>query len=142
MDSIIVGVDGSDSARAALAWAIDEARHHDASVTAVLVAEPPYLYGSELPYAVTDDTIEQARAELDDIVAEVTADLGAVTVGARVESGDPRRVLRELSQQADHLVVGTRGHSEVVGLLLGSVSQYLATHSACPVTLVRGADDR
>jgi nucleotide-binding universal stress UspA family protein len=142
MDSIIVGVDGSDSAKEALAWAIDEARHHDASVTAVLVAEPPYLYGSELPYTVTDDTIEQARAELDDIIAEVAGDLGTVTLGARVETGDPRRVLRELSQQADHLVVGTRGHSEVIGLLLGSVSQYLATHSACPVTLVRGARQR
>lgn len=61
-----------------------------------------------------------------------------VDVERRVEvSGDPRENLRELSSDVDLLVVGSRGHGGIQGLVLGSVGQYLVTHAHCPVTIVR-----
>lgn len=145
MDDILVGVDGSEAAAQALRWAVAEARCHHAGLTVVLVAEPAYLYGGELPYGTTGaDLQEEAATELEAIVDGVMADLagdqppdGEAPLQRRVETGDPRRVLRDLSAEVDLLVVGARGHSEVAGLLLGSVGQYLATHADCPVTIVR-----
>ncbi len=136
MDGILVGVDGSEAAGQALRWAVEEARCHDAGLTVVLVAEPAYLYGSELPYGMQGTDLHDAAAkELEAIVSGVAA--GDVAMARRVEIGDPRRVLRELSADADLLVVGSRGHGELAGLVLGSVGQYLVTHARCPVTVVR-----
>lgn len=108
--SVIVGVDGSDAARDALRWAIGEACCRGARLTAVLIAEPAYLYRGELPYSVDwDGTLVRARDELAHVVEEVTDDLDDDTIEQRVESGDPRRVLRDLSSGADPLIVGSRG---------------------------------
>ena len=52
--------------------------------------------------------------------------------------GDPARVLLEAAHDADVLVAGSRGHSGVASLLLGSVSQHCAHHAPCPVVIVRG----
>ena len=51
--------------------------------------------------------------------------------------GMPREVLEEISGQTELLVVGTRGLGAVMGVLLGSVSQHLVAHAACPVVVVR-----
>lgn len=135
MERILVGIDGSQASEQALRWAVTEARSHNARLTVVLVAEPGYLYGSEMP--PQDDTVEEAEAELAALADRVLEDERHVVAERRVELGDPRRVLRDLSRDADLLVVGSRGHGELAGLLLGSVSQYLATHAHCPVTVVR-----
>lgn len=118
MDEILVGVDGSEAAEHALRWAMEEARCHDAGPTAALVAEPAYLYGSELPYGMRgSDMTEEATKELEAIVAGVVAGLpsddaadGDLALTRKVEIGDPCRVLRELSAETDLLVfvrVGT-----------------------------------
>jgi nucleotide-binding universal stress UspA family protein len=46
-------------------------------------------------------------------------------------------VLTEQSKNASLIVVGSRGHGEFAGMLLGSVSEFLATHARCPVLVVR-----
>lgn len=136
MERVLVGVDGSEAAEGALRWALDEARCHGAKLDIVLVAEP--VVPSGMPYPTRrDDAFEDAESELARIVEDVVGEESQVPVETRVAAGDPRQVLRELSTDVDLLVVGSRGHGAVAGLLLGSVSQYLVTHAECPVTVVR-----
>jgi nucleotide-binding universal stress UspA family protein len=52
-------------------------------------------------------------------------------------SGHPAPILVEASKGADLLVVGSRGHGEFVGMLLGSVSEHCAMNAHCPVLVHR-----
>jgi nucleotide-binding universal stress UspA family protein len=61
---------------------------------------------------------------------------GVVFVPVVVE-GRAADVLVEASRGADLLAVGSRGHGEVAGLLVGSVSEHCATHAHSPVLVVR-----
>ena len=143
IERIVVGVDGSDSSRKALAWAYDEAGHHGASLVVVTTWHPPALpmtppYGSIPP----DDYEAQPRREALELLERFTSELvpkdPAVDVRTSVEEGkNPAEVLIERSKEADLVVVGSRGHGGFVGMLLGSVSQHLVAHADCPVVVVR-----
>ena len=60
-----------------------------------------------------------------------------IEVTSRVVQGHPAPILVEASKGADLLVVGSRGHGEFVGMLIGSVSEYCATNAHCPVLVHR-----
>jgi nucleotide-binding universal stress UspA family protein len=70
-------------------------------------------------------------------VAPVAEAFPAVAIRTRVVEGNPALALVEASRHAGLLVVGSRGHAEFSGLLLGSVSQHCAAHAACPVLIYR-----
>lgn len=55
-----------------------------------------------------------------------------------VVQGPPPVVLVDASRRARLLVVGSRGHGELAGMVIGSVSQHCVTHAHCPVVVVRG----
>jgi nucleotide-binding universal stress UspA family protein len=65
-----------------------------------------------------------------------------VKIEQRVIQGAPAAVLVEESQDADLLIVGSRGHGGFAQLLLGSVSQQCAHHSECPVVIVHAKRER
>jgi nucleotide-binding universal stress UspA family protein len=140
--SIVIGVDGSDSSRAALHWAHDEAAHHGASLTVVTAWHLPTLpmtppYGS-LPEAGYESQPKQNALEvLERLVAALEVREPAVDVRSSIEEGSPAKVLIERSKECDLLVVGHRGREGFAGMLLGSVSQHLVTHAHCPVVVVR-----
>jgi nucleotide-binding universal stress UspA family protein len=139
---IIVGVDGSDSSRAALRWAYDEAAHHGASLNAVTVWHAPVLpmnppYGSLPPEGYESQPARDAADVLERLIADLEDRKPAVDVRASINQGNPAKVLIELSGGADLVVVGSRGHGGFAGMLLGSVSQHLVAHAACPVVVVR-----
>ncbi|GAA4971029.1 universal stress protein [Kineococcus glutinatus] len=139
---IVVGVDGSDSSRAALRWAYDEAAHHGASLTAVAAWHPPALpmtppYGAVPPEGYGDQPRQEALDLLDRFTGALAPRTPAVDVRTSVEEGNPAAVLIERSGEADLLVVGSRGHGGFAGMLLGSVSQHLVAHAHCPVVVVR-----
>jgi nucleotide-binding universal stress UspA family protein len=140
--AIVVGVDGSDSSRAALQWAHDEAAHHGASLTVVaawhlptLPMAPPYGSMPEEGYDAQPKT--NALALLDSLVAALEVKEPAVDVRTSIVEGSPAKVLIGRSGECDLLVVGSRGREGFAGMLLGSVSQHVVAHAQCPVVVVK-----
>lgn len=140
---IVVGVDGSESARDALAWALAEARLRGVPVRVVCAWSVPVpVYGGPF-VAVPDPTVTPSFEDaVRKTVAESIDALGEAADGIEVEQlvveGAAAQVLVEAAAAADLLVVGSRGHGGFAGLLLGSVSQQAAQHATCPVVIVRG----
>jgi len=143
INRIVVGVDGSESSRAALTWAYNEAAHHGASLTAVTTWRAPTNLPMSPPYgSIPDKDYEsQPRRDALALLEQSTAGLDtrdpAVDVRTSIEEGHPTEVLIERSREADLLVVGSRGYGGFKGMLLGSISQQLVAHAECPVVVVR-----
>lgn len=144
---IVVGVDGSSSARKALKWAVAEADAWGAEITAV--AAVPMASGAGalawLPAAVDrDQVLADVRAGLDRAVAEAVEGYPGVTVRRHALDGNAAQLMAEFSTAVDLIVVGSRGRGGFSGLLLGSTSQGVLSHAACPVMVVpsRTSDDR
>jgi nucleotide-binding universal stress UspA family protein len=139
---IVVGVDWSDSSRAALHWAYDEATHHAASLTLVTTWHRPPLptppgFGSAPPEGYPTLPKGDALAMLEQLTAGLDARDPAVDVRTSIEEGNPAKVLIERSKEVDLVVVGARGKGGFAGMLLGSVSQHLVAHAHCPVVVIR-----
>ena len=144
---IVVGVDSSEGAKAALRFALEEAKFRQARLRAVhswqfghigalgIEAHAPVV-GADL-----SDVRRTAEAALDATLDEAVPDAEGVAIERRVVEGGPATVLVDESRNADLLVVGSRGHGGFAGLLLGSVSQQCAHHAACPVVIVRAAEE-
>ena len=91
-----------------------------------------------VPWPENVDFEADARTMLEESVDQVLgADHGA-EVAQRVVQGHPAPALEDASRNEALLVVGSRGHGEFAGMLLGSVSEFLATHAHCPIVIVRG----
>jgi nucleotide-binding universal stress UspA family protein len=136
--TIVVGVDGSHESKQALRWALGEARVRGARIVALRAwVYPALAAGGLIP--VTADLVEQLSAneqkELAATVEEVAGE-SDVEVEQVVVEDAPARALVAASEDADLLVVGTRGHGGFSGLVLGSVSQQCAHHASCPVVIV------
>jgi nucleotide-binding universal stress UspA family protein len=140
---IVVGVDGSECSKTALAWALNQARWSGARVEAVCTWQEPAMYGftyatapgvfeGESLSALTGKILQETIAEVSGRVAGATA----VDVVPMVVEGPPAMVLLRIAAGAELLVVGSRGHGAFSGMLLGSVSQHCVQHAPCPVAVV------
>lgn len=136
MQKIVVGVDGSESAKQAVEWALAHASAEDVVVIAHTWSIPA-MSGYELPAANLGDFEVAARRLVSDLAAEIETSDGP-TIETEARSGHAGLRLTELSTDADMVVVGSRGYGGFRGLLLGSVSTYLVHHAKCPVVVVRG----
>ena len=139
---IVVGVDGSECAKAALRWAMTQARLTGASVEAVHAWHAPGTSGAGYGWATAasvGDTFDAEAAKvLDETIAEVSAHLDhPVEVLARAMPGPPSQVLLHAADGASLLVVGSRGRNGLTGMLLGSVSRHCAEHAPCSVVVAR-----
>jgi nucleotide-binding universal stress UspA family protein len=138
---IVVGVDGSRAADAALRWAARQAALTGETVEAVIVWQFPIIGASYgwAGVAVTDGMDLRAIAEktLAEAIDRAVGPESGVSVQRRVVEGYPPSVLVEESADADLLVVGSRGHGTFAEALLGSVSQHCSHHAKCPVVIVR-----
>jgi len=137
---IVVGVDGSTTARVALAWAANEALLRDATLQVVYAFPSPTLVGVNPPadYFATIDA--EARQLVDDEIDKVPA-AGKVANVVRVAVPEaPGAALVAASAKAEMLVVGRRGRGGFSELLLGSVSNQCVHHAHCPVVVVREDD--
>ncbi|WP_104062085.1 universal stress protein [Arthrobacter sp. 4R501] len=133
---IVVGVDGSAPSRLALEWAVNEARLRHGEVKAVTAWQfPPVTVGME--GLVHDPEIfpQAARRLQDEALRRV--DSGGMKVTGDVVQGNTAGVLLKAAENADLVVVGSRGLGGFTGLLLGSISTQLVHHSPSPVLVVR-----
>jgi len=139
MHRIVVGVDGSDNGRRALEWAITEANIRQAHLTVVSAWEiPNVVLSSPVATAAYDDDLwrNAATETVDAVLKSVAADVLPAEIDRRVIEGPPAKVLVDAAEDADMIVVGSRGRGGFAGLLLGSVSQHVAHHARCPVVIV------
>jgi nucleotide-binding universal stress UspA family protein len=131
---VVVGIDGSDHGDAALRWALAEAEAHQGEVTAVFAWEMPFISN---PAAFEKGVLEQQAKNF--LVNRVNSVAPAPRVPLRpvVATGDAAEALVLASQDADLLVLGTRGRALILGLALGGVSVRCAAAARCPVTLIK-----
>ncbi|MFD4469627.1 universal stress protein [Rhodococcus sp. NPDC058505] len=139
---IVVGVDGSDTADAALQWAARTAAAHTAPLHLVAALPTPVVYGGALVASQQfyDDLDAEANRTLTAAAARAREIAPGVEVGTALHHGPPIPALLDRSESARMLVVGSRGLGAVRGALVGSVSTALATHSRCPVVVIPTAD--
>ncbi|MBK3633569.1 universal stress protein [Streptomyces sp. MBT97] len=139
---IVVGVDGSGSSLRAVDWAADEAALRGVPLRLVYASLWERYEGESLAEDVGKPS-EQVRAE--DIVRTAARRAAlrrdGVPVTTAVLPEEPEYALVREGHTACALVLGTRGRSGVVELLLGSVGLAVAAHADCPVIVVRGAHD-
>jgi nucleotide-binding universal stress UspA family protein len=135
---IIVGVDDSPASRAALGWAVDEAARRRCEVVAVHAYEWR-VSGALAPIGgpLADQAREWAETFVSGLVQEVRTGTPGVEVRGKAVLGSPGRALIAASTGATLVVVGSRGRGGFTQLLLGSVSQQVATHAHAPVVVVR-----
>jgi nucleotide-binding universal stress UspA family protein len=134
---VVVGFDGSPSSLDALSWAAQQAERTAASLEVVMCWQWPSSYGWAVPVPEGFDPESEVRGTLDTALASLRNAHSGVAIEGRVVHGHPSPVLVEASKGADLLVVGSRGHSEFVGMVIGSVSEYCAAHAHCPVLVHR-----
>ena len=133
---LVVGVDGSDGSTKALDWAIAEAVRSPASLELVTAWMFPMALG--YVFAKTPDEVRQQVQQTAELsVSHVAAIAPEVSVRSILREAEAGPALVELSTGADLLVVGSRGHSGLHEMLLGSVGTYCARHSHCPIVIVR-----
>jgi nucleotide-binding universal stress UspA family protein len=141
--TIVVGYDGSAEARAAARWALDEAARTGAGVDFCYAIEWPTSVPAAamglIPAGWPDQVTERALRAL---VHEASADAGrthpTVVTQTVVAHATAAVMLCERSAHAALVVLGSRGHSAIAGLL-GSVSVAVSAHAHCSVVVVRGA---
>lgn len=172
---VVVGVDGSRGSRAALHWALQEARLRNLPVHVVLAwryhptgTDPAANTMGALRGPVGDNVVGAPATIASDIGVSERETVGVhrsaaeASVNTLVESvvtaacnrdraehhtetppvtyeaieGHPARVLLDAATPADLLIVGSRGHGELVGVLLGSVSHHVVMRAECPVVVV------
>jgi nucleotide-binding universal stress UspA family protein len=139
MKKIVVGTDGSESARHALEWAYEEARLAAAELVVVHSWEYPYPDVSGSTSDTRDRMRRDAEKELDEAVA-VQAERGradGVIVRKHLVESAPAKALIDESEGADLVVVGSRGRGGFASLLLGSVSRAVVQHAHCPIAVIR-----
>ena len=135
---IVVGVDGSEPSREALEWAADEARLRGVPLTVVHAWSSPWEAWGEVesPPPIGED--ESARREelLEPEIEFLRRSHADVAVEPVVTNDLDAHALIEASDDADLIVVGSRGRGGFAGLLLGSVGQQVVHHARCPVVVI------
>jgi nucleotide-binding universal stress UspA family protein len=135
--TVVVGVDGSPSSKAALRWAAWHAEQLGGTLATLMSWDLPLIYSWEVPDS--DDIAHRTAAGLDEVIAEALADKPDLAVSKNIASGHPARALLDLAEEtgADMIALGNRGHGGFAEALLGSVSQHVVHHARCPVVIVR-----
>jgi nucleotide-binding universal stress UspA family protein len=148
MERILVGVDGSAPSLKAVDFAADLASKYNAELILLTVVPHPspefdpaieeYVRLEHIPVPATELALTTADSVLDNARRKARAK-GAARISAEPSFGDPAQeiITAAWDRQADLIVVGSRGHGRLAGLLLGSVAQKVISLAHCPIGVVR-----
>jgi nucleotide-binding universal stress UspA family protein len=121
---IVVGVDGSDASQKAVAYAAERASMRGVPLIAVYAWMPPLTPGLE--YLWSEELVESQRSAAEEAIAIGTAGLASrypdLEIERRIVQAPPVAALLQAAENADMIVVGSRGRGGISRLLLGSVS--------------------
>lgn len=148
MNRILAAFDGSAGSEKALDFAADLAVKCESDLILLMATtDVPLVFDAEFQSYARSEHFQAGASEL------ALADAEAVLARARMRAqskgvkqisteatlGDPAEQIIALAKdrQVDLVVVGSRGHGQLVGLLIGSVAQKVISHAACPVVVVR-----
>lgn len=139
MKTIVVGVDGSQPAEAALEFAAEEAFLRGSRLVIVCAWDIPFAVDPAvfLQAEMLDGLTADAERLVREAVARVAKLQPKVACEGKAVEGQPAAVLLKEAEHADMMVVGSRGRGGFGSLLLGSVSQQVVHHAPCPVIVVR-----
>lgn len=137
---VVVGVDGSASSQRAAWWAAEEASRRGRPLELVHAYEVLRVAGQ---HALLESSQESAQTRAHALLESVAKDLDGFKGEVRLspEQGLPAAVLLARSHHADLVVVGSRGHGELLSLMVGSTSLQVAMHASSPVVVVRIPED-
>jgi len=138
-DNLLLAVDGSDHSMRAAQYAGDLARALGSSIVRIVVAFeqiPDYLGEPNRQQAI-DARLQQANGILEraqDAVGSIPGEIHTELI-----EGSPAEAVIEIARtrRSNVIVMGSRGLSNMAGLVLGSTSQKVVSHAPCPVLIVR-----
>ncbi|MFP5370311.1 MAG: universal stress protein [Actinomycetes bacterium] len=141
---VVVGIDCSTGARAALLFALHDAARRGVPVEAIVVYRPPDYWmeysavSTYRPEKARAAALDHGRAFVDRVLPDGPQPPPEVRI--RAVMGIAADALIGASHGADLLVVGSRGLGGFASVLLGSVSMQCALHASCPVTVVHSPE--
>jgi nucleotide-binding universal stress UspA family protein len=138
-EKVLLAVDGSEHALLSARTAADLVRTVKSKELRVVVVYdfiPPYLGEPNMQYAI-DARMEDAKAILENTV-KAMGELPCEVHTELIEGSTAEAIIEvATTRKSDVIVMGSRGHSALAGLLLGSTSQKVVAHAPCPVLVVR-----
>jgi len=143
--NILVPVDGSEGALAALQKAVDLQQLTGAELLLLCVYKHHSLFEASLSMVrpdnvqIPDDALKEYAKEVAEFAKAKAKEWGSETVRAFVKGGQPSKTIVKFakSKNVDLIVMGSRGtNGDVEGYFMGSVSQRVASRAKCPTLVV------
>lgn len=139
-NTILVGVDGSETSTAALKWAVEEAGHRGAALHAVTVhmAQGHMIVPTGSRRGIATVTTQSVHADCVNTLTRIVGSLNTtVPIKQTVLVGRAEEVLADLAHDSTLLVLGAHGDSRLLtGLTLGATTLYCLRHATCPVVVI------
>jgi nucleotide-binding universal stress UspA family protein len=138
---ILVGYDGSENAKRALARAMALSTEQDSAIRIVVVVTTALtIYGPSAPYLLPgfpEQIIKEGKRSLEEAL-NTAKDAGRKVSGS-VEEGHPSEIILRLaeSEGIDLIVLGRRGISGIERFLMGGISSSVVDHSKCDVLIAK-----
>lgn len=141
---ILIPVDGSEPSQKALRMAVRLQENFDCELFILTVFRHHSLLETSISMVrseepeVMDDILRKHASNVAEDAKKTAVELGAHQVRAFVKNGPPARTIVSFSKDkdVDLIVLGSRGHGDLEGFLLGSVSHKVTSLATCPVMVV------
>lgn len=133
---VVCGVDGSPASQRALEWAVAEAGYRGCRLRAVTAWSWDGVEGMMAAGSPADARGQAESVQRKALMAAMESIDDSPEVERRLVRGRPSEVLCIAGLDAEMLVVGSRGHTTMHGVFVGSTSQRVIRHASCPVVVM------